>query len=267
MGIKCDQCIDGSYGLSADNPSGCSLCSCNAIGSIDSSSCDQISGNCTCKPGVAGMSCDQCESGFYDFSESGCQPCQCSDVGSVSQACNVISGQCSCETGYTGLNCDQCEEGFFNLSQTCVACQCNENGTLASQINNCDSSTGQCDCKANVIGRDCNTCAANYTNLQSTGCEECDCLLANTDLLADSLCDPVTAQCACTPVAFGLRCDSCQDSHYADSEQKCHECGCNIAGSTSSNCAPLTGQCTCASENITGRACDQCAAGYYDFPK
>ena len=266
VGLKCTQCLDGTYGLSSDNVDGCSPCNCNESGSINASTCDTITGDCTCKPGVAGMSCDQCSEGFYSFTEDGCQQCQCSDIGSVSIACNVNDGTCSCKPGYIGQNCDQCAEGYFNSSQICTPCQCNVNGTVAGQIDSCDAITGHCSCKENVIGRDCDACALNYTNLQSSGCEVCDCLFINTDTSQEVSCDPVTSQCSCLPSAEGLKCDSCKDSYYADSDQMCQECNCNGEGALNTICTPVTGQCLC-SENIVGRTCDVCAVGYYDFPK
>ena len=242
------------------------MCNCNLIGSVDQS-CDPNSAACTCKPGVTGTSCDACISGYYGFSEEGCQECECSEIGSTDEICDVNNGTCSCKPGYTGLDCDQCASGFFESStNTCVECQCDEIGTVANFIENCNASTGQCLCKSNVVGRDCNTCASNYTNLQDAGCSECDCLLVNTNT-SDVLCDAVTGQCNCLPSAIGLRCDSCQDSYYKDSEQTCLACNCSAIGAVNGNCAPLTGECLCVNENITGGNCDRCDIGHYNFPR
>ncbi len=267
MGLKCDECINGTQGLSNSDPNGCSLCNCDVIGAMNQL-CDSNTGKCTCKPGVTGLNCDQCLSEYYGFSENGCQECECSVFGSLTHTCNADSGICSCSAGFTGQNCDQCLTGFFNLSQICTPCQCDTNGTISSEINSCDMITGQCMCKENVIGRDCDTCAPNYTNLQQTGCNECDCTLINTDTSGSVLCDPVTSQCTCLPSAGGLKCDSCLEGYYPDEDQSCSECNCNSnGGAIGIDCAPLTGQCFCSSETITGQACDQCAVGHYDFPK
>lgn len=51
---------------------GCAPCGCDSTGSVKSS-CDDISGQCYCKPGVGGPRCDSCLSGFYGFSDNGCQ--------------------------------------------------------------------------------------------------------------------------------------------------------------------------------------------------
>ena len=41
-------------------------CLCNEDGST-SISCDDISGNCVCRPNVVGSKCDQCDDSHYDF--------------------------------------------------------------------------------------------------------------------------------------------------------------------------------------------------------
>lgn len=42
-------------------------------------------------------------------------------------------------------------------------------------------------------------------------------------------------------------------------------CGCNAMGSKSSECDQKTGECPCHA-NFTGKKCDRCAPGYYDYP-
>jgi hypothetical protein len=46
-------------------------CECSSIGAI-STSCDDYGGQCRCKQGVMGRTCDRCEPGFYNFTEHGC---------------------------------------------------------------------------------------------------------------------------------------------------------------------------------------------------
>lgn len=266
-GLKCDQCVNGTSNLNKDDPDGCSVCSCNPLGSLDGT-CDLLTGNCKCKPGVTGNTCDQCQDGFYGLSESGCLQCQCSGTGSINSSCNADSGICYCKTGYTGSICDECVSSYFRNSSSaeCVPCQCDEVGTVTGQINNCNTTTGQCQCKNNVIGRDCDSCAGNYTNLQDSGCVACDCVLSNTNTSNIALCDPVTLQCSCLPSASGLRCETCEEGYYADPEGSCMECGCDTEGSIGIGCTDDK-QCNCLNENVTGLACDQCKTGHYDFPK
>lgn len=49
----------------------CRPCNCDAVGAINSS-CDLATGQCTCKPGVGGNTCDTCMELFYGFSVYGC---------------------------------------------------------------------------------------------------------------------------------------------------------------------------------------------------
>ena len=266
--MKCDRCINGTQGLSASDPNGCTSCTCNPTGSIGSD-CNIGTGQCSCKPGVTGLSCDRCVDGFHSFSETGCQQCTCSDVGSVNNNCNVNTGVCTCLPSFTGDQCANCSVGFFNFSAGCLPCGCNSAGTVAGQTGLCDINTGQCSCKTNVQGRTCDSCMPNFTNLQSSnpsGCSSCDCVLNNTDT-SGVLCDPLISQCACQFFASGLRCDSCQDDYYPNEDDICLNCGCNNQGSVNTSCNAVSGQCFCKNNMITGRTCNGCLAGHYGFPE
>ena len=35
--------------------------------------CDIYNGQCQCRPGVTGRKCDRCETGYWDYSPSGCR--------------------------------------------------------------------------------------------------------------------------------------------------------------------------------------------------
>lgn len=52
----------------------CSLaaCSCNNTGTENGTNCEKLRGQCRCKPGVAGRSCDHCLPGYFNFTDSGC---------------------------------------------------------------------------------------------------------------------------------------------------------------------------------------------------
>ena len=43
------------------------------------------------------------------------------------------------------------------------------------------------------------------------------------------------------------------------------ECTCNLLGSQDIICNGASGQCDCF-DNISGRDCDTCTKGYFDFP-
>lgn len=88
---------------------------CNSLGSEDET-CDPITRQCSCKPGVGGLRCDRCEAGFYGLpkiaeGKSGCSPCACSLFGSVRDDCEQMTGRCVCKTGVTGMKCIDCPSG------------------------------------------------------------------------------------------------------------------------------------------------------------
>ena len=95
-------------------------CDCEFSGS-ESSVCNMELGQCACLPNVIGRSCDRCTLGYFGFGQpSGCLPCNCDTIGSISSQCDD-SGQCTCLPGVTGENCDQCLQGYFNF--TTAGCQ------------------------------------------------------------------------------------------------------------------------------------------------
>ncbi|KAM5248760.1 agrin [Ctenodactylus gundi] len=64
-GLRCDRCEPGFWnfrGIVTDNLSGCTPCSCDAWGAVRDD-CEQMTGLCSCKPGVAGPKCGQCPDG------------------------------------------------------------------------------------------------------------------------------------------------------------------------------------------------------------
>ena len=90
-------------------------CGCNVTGSTGST-CDQLSGVCTCKPNVVGDKCDTCMPGYYHedpTSSAGCQPCNCNIGGALSTECDMFSGQCYCRAGVTGRACSETTSGYF----------------------------------------------------------------------------------------------------------------------------------------------------------
>lgn len=64
-GLKCDRCEPGFWnfrGIVTDGRSGCTPCSCDPWGAVRDD-CEQMTGLCSCKPGVAGPKCGQCPDG------------------------------------------------------------------------------------------------------------------------------------------------------------------------------------------------------------
>ena len=266
IGLKCDVCQVGTTSLNASNPFGCEGCTCDPIGAT-STNCDPITAMCTCKTGVTGPRCDQCLPGFKDLSNNGCVNCSCTPDGSVSNNCDPVSGQCPCMSNVMGISCDVCMPGFYDITSGCPNCGCVVAGTI-NGTTSCDSVSGQCTCKSNVQGRTCNTCNSGFTGLLESdpnGCSACNCFHPNTDLTG-TVCNPLTGQCNCKPSAAGVRCDMCQDGFYMTASG-CVPCSCNPNGSNSSVCDQTTGNCICKTVGITGRVCDTCSPGFYQFPR
>ena len=64
IGRDCDQCMPEHYGLSLENPNGCTPCDCDIGGSYDNN-CEVTSGQCKCRPKLGGRRCDEVEDGYY----------------------------------------------------------------------------------------------------------------------------------------------------------------------------------------------------------
>uniref|UniRef100_A0A0K0F7N6 Laminin subunit alpha-5 (inferred by orthology to a human protein) n=1 Tax=Strongyloides venezuelensis TaxID=75913 RepID=A0A0K0F7N6_STRVS len=153
-----------------------------------------------------------------------------------------------------------CKEKIFSLAidfnGQAQPCSCSASGSLSF---NCQEYGGQCSCKPNVIGRKCDRCAPGYYSFPS--CIKCNCG-------PNESCDEYTGQCSCPQHVEGKSCDKCVKYAYGyDPLIGCQLCGCNKDGSEGGEleCDPLSGQCLCK-DNVGGRKCDSCLAGFYRFP-
>ncbi len=133
-------------------------CACDEEGST-SQVCDFETGQCSCRDGAgATRTCSDCLPGFFNLTDDGCSPCDCSEF-SISPECDSL-GQCQCPTGVNNLKCDQCLDEYYNISQTgCQECDCNRVSSLSTI---CEVTTGQCPCIGDAVGRDCSLCPENY---------------------------------------------------------------------------------------------------------
>ncbi|XP_067302342.1 agrin isoform X3 [Pseudorasbora parva] len=103
-GLKCDRCEPGFWnfrGIVTENMSGCTPCNCDGVGSVRDD-CEQMSGLCSCKPGVKGMKCNVCPDGSK-MGANGCDkgpeaPKSCDKlVCHFGASCVEVSGQAHCE--------------------------------------------------------------------------------------------------------------------------------------------------------------------------
>ncbi|XP_013114833.1 laminin subunit gamma-1 [Stomoxys calcitrans] len=177
-GQYCDKCLPGHFGDPLALPHGqCDRCSCYPHGTEQNqdgiSQCDQVTGQCQCKPNVIGRDCGECQPGYFNIrSGNGCENCMCDPVGSYNSTCDRMTGQCFCKPGIVGLHCDQCAVYHYGFStEGCKPCECDESGSKGFQ---CDQN-GQCPCNDNVEGRRCDRCKENKYD-RHLGCIDCpDC--------------------------------------------------------------------------------------------
>lgn len=148
-GAHCERCAPGFYGdaITAKN---CRECECNKCGT---SSCDDRTGVCHCKPGVKGRLCDQCEEGYSGFSScQGCRRCECGPA-SLRPTCHPLTHSCPCRPGAGGRYCERCLPGYWDYSASgCQKCDC-ESG-------HCDMHTGECllEAAVNLCNISCDQC-------------------------------------------------------------------------------------------------------------
>uniref|UniRef100_A0A3Q2XNE3 Laminin, beta 2-like n=1 Tax=Hippocampus comes TaxID=109280 RepID=A0A3Q2XNE3_HIPCM len=115
-GLRCDDCNEGYYGLSQNDPLGCQPCNCDPRGIIMMGApCDQISGDCSCKRYVTGRYCNQCLPEYWGLSHdlAGCRQCDCDFGGAINNRCTMENGQCDCRSHLIGRQCSEVQPGYF----------------------------------------------------------------------------------------------------------------------------------------------------------
>lgn len=68
-----DNCKSMERGIMAEMVNGALSCSCNETGTVSGKDCSPQGGQCPCKAGVMGRTCDRCQPGFFNFTTNGCQ--------------------------------------------------------------------------------------------------------------------------------------------------------------------------------------------------
>ncbi|KAM3872975.1 laminin subunit beta-4 [Diretmus argenteus] len=115
-GQRCDRCKYGFFGLKQEDPSGCQMCGCNQLGSIQTPhACDQLTGQCVCDRLATGPLCDQCLPGYWGLGNTvyRCAPCDCDIGGAHSTMCSPEDGQCQCLPNMVGQKCTDPAPGHF----------------------------------------------------------------------------------------------------------------------------------------------------------
>ena len=283
-------CDRMTYSIAAWFHDGADDCNCNKQGSSDLK-CNKRGGQCPCRQGVYGRTCDKCKPGFFSFSSKGCSPCECNRRGTVNaeQVCNREDGMCKCRPGVGGRQCDKCLSGYFGFPD-CQKCDCN------GHANECEATTGVCiDCVHNTQGEHCEFCADGYygdpklgsTNNQCSACPCPDgpdsgrqfassCRQENPmsrsddmDLYRGPRPDMPVIVCECNEGFTGPHCDQCAPGYFGNPHEKggtCRPCQCN--GNINTNdpdaCDAKTGDCLQCLYNRASPDCLQCADGYFE---
>ncbi|XP_038072771.1 laminin subunit alpha-like [Patiria miniata] len=214
-------CLASVFSLTAFYFDGAKPCDCNPMGSA-SLQCEPYGGQCQCKPGVGGRTCDMCLPEFYAFRSTGCTPCNCFGDNKV---CDMTTGLCDCPPNTAGQRCDRCVIFAWGLDSTngCQLCNCHMLGSINPQ---CDQTNGQCTCQLGVGGMRCDQCLDGYKELTASGCTTCQCDLAGSQ---GTTCDKSTGQCPCKDLTEDLTCDRCVAGGFYNSplhRTGCLECVC-----------------------------------------
>lgn len=134
------------------------VCNCNRLGSLGAT-CDALSAQCACKPGVGGLRCDRCLPGYWGLHRiaegvNGCSPCQCSASGSVRDDCEQMTGRCVCKHGVHGMKCQHCsDQDALMGAQGCSSLSIED-------ASSCEQCTGGTEEGGPVCGSDGNTYAS-----------------------------------------------------------------------------------------------------------
>ncbi|XP_077007748.1 agrin [Tamandua tetradactyla] len=118
-GLKCDRCEPGFWnfrGIVTDGRSGCTPCSCDPQGAVRDD-CEQMTGLCSCKPGVAGPRCGQCPDG-HALGPAGCETDATAPVTCTETRCE-FGASCVEEAGSTRCVCPASSCPEANATKVC----------------------------------------------------------------------------------------------------------------------------------------------------
>ncbi|XP_063823470.1 laminin subunit beta-1-like [Ostrinia nubilalis] len=145
----------------------------------------QVNVHCPCFNNVKGVNCDQCTDNHWRIAVgTGCDPCECDPIGSLSPQCNPYIGKCDCKPGHGGRQCDQCQENHWgDPNLECHECECDLRGSISQQ---CMRENGSCICKPGIGGYNCDLCARGYLG-EAPDCYACGECFDNWDRLINDL--------------------------------------------------------------------------------
>ncbi|KAK3801367.1 hypothetical protein RRG08_059069 [Elysia crispata] len=199
--------------------------------------------DCTCPPGYAGTSCEDCAPGFFRVGGGRfgrqCTACQCNGH---STDCDALTGVCrNCRDNTMGPYCDQCSPGFVgdpSSPEGCQPCPCPLTNPENQFSPTCyrDDVDGDitCDaCPRGYEGRRCQECAVGYEGQPTVPFQTCR--PTNVQDICDERgslsrrADPITRSCDCKENTEGRRCDQCKPGTFYLSDnfpKGCISCFC-----------------------------------------
>ncbi|XP_046413773.1 laminin subunit alpha-1-like [Neodiprion fabricii] len=190
--------------------------------------------------------------------------------------------------------------GFYSIKEINIGGHCLCSGHASQCRYSVHHRRQECECERHTCGERCNKCCPIYnqvpwrpgTSGRGFHCEKCNCHGHATACMYD----PEVANqrssldirdkyrgggvCLnCTEHTTGINCEKCQVGYYRpngvlpNASEPCLPCTCDLRGSTGF-CTPddsftrigkVAGACECK-PGYSGYKCDQCAAGYRQFP-
>lgn len=105
--------------------------------------CHPWSGECQCKPGWSGETCNQpCP--LFKYGKNCEHRCNCTNNAS----CDPVNGTCICQPGFRGTKCSEpCPENTYG-DQCAYKCNCKNGATCARDTGMCDCPAGKSNCTA-----------------------------------------------------------------------------------------------------------------------
>uniref|UniRef100_A0A8C9N904 Laminin subunit alpha 3 n=1 Tax=Serinus canaria TaxID=9135 RepID=A0A8C9N904_SERCA len=177
------------------------------------SDCDRSTGQCRCRTGFGGFSCDTCAAGYFQYPFCQGINSECDPAGSIGSH----FGYCQCLQHVEGPTCSKCKPLYWNLAKEnpegCTECQCDVSGTL-SGVAECQQENGQCYCKSNVCGDSCDTCEAGYYALEKKnyfGCQGCRCDVGGS---LSPACSQPWGSCRCRAHVVGTTCREPEKNYF-----------------------------------------------------
>ncbi|XP_017882648.2 laminin subunit alpha-1 [Ceratina calcarata] len=189
---------------------------------------------------------------------------------------------------------------FYSIKEINIGGRCVCSGHAARCRYSVQHGHQECECERHTCGERCEKCCPMYNQIpwkpgtaaKGFHCEKCNCNGHATSCRYDQ--DVADGRMSmdirgkfrgggvcvnCTEHTSGINCEMCQIGYYRpngvppDATEPCVPCDCNIHGSTGF-CTPddsythmgkVAGACDCK-PGYSGYKCDQCAAGYRQFP-